>query len=170
MATRISLIRSIRQREEKQQLGNMKSTYLSQLLAIEKKCLLRLSRAARDAGHVQVALNSVVRAQTLLTHEQGGLIGALETGKDAVQEELANVLWLQKEERVAVKFLQELVGSDVAAAGPGANKRLLSKQRAETCTKAVRLARLVCRVIIRTKLLLKFYRERGSRRHVSKNR
>lgn len=98
MATRISLVRSERQREERHQIGAMISPMLRGLLDIEKKCLLRLSQAARLSDQVQIALNSVVRAQKLNKNQTTD-----------VNEEFANVLWLQKEETPAVQFLQSIL-------------------------------------------------------------
>lgn len=98
MATRIALVRSMRQREERQQLGDFVPTLLKGLLDIEKNCLLRLSQAARSSGQVQIALNSVVRAKKLDKHQTS-----------MVNEEFANVLWLQKEETPAVQFLQNVL-------------------------------------------------------------
>jgi ataxia telangiectasia mutated family protein len=98
MATRISLMRSVRQREERERIGTFISPLLRSLLDIEQKCLLRLSRAARASDQTQIALNSVIRAQKL----DGSHM--LE-----VNEEFANVLWLQKEEKPAVQFLQNVI-------------------------------------------------------------
>ncbi|KAF8966296.1 hypothetical protein BDZ97DRAFT_2057533 [Flammula alnicola] len=104
MATRISLVRSVRQREERQQIGSLVTSFVRGLIDVEKNCLLRLSEAARASGQIQVALNSVVRAQRLDI-----------TSSSEVSEEFANVLWLQKEERLAVQFLQGLVERDDSA-------------------------------------------------------
>jgi len=98
MATRISLVRSERQREERHQIGSMISPMLRGLLDIETKCLLRLSQAARLSDQVQIALNSVVRAQKLNKKQTTD-----------VNEEFANVLWLQKEETPAVQFLRSVL-------------------------------------------------------------
>ncbi|KAF8906302.1 hypothetical protein CPB84DRAFT_1844550 [Gymnopilus junonius] len=87
MATRISLVRSVRQREERQQIGAFVTPFVQGLKDIEKACLIRLSEAARESQQVQIALNSVVQ----------------------VLEEFANVLWLQKEEKLAVQFLRDLI-------------------------------------------------------------
>lgn len=103
MATRLSLIRSLRQKEERQQLGKFVPTAVRNLKSIEKCCLLSLSRAARDAGKTQIALNSVIRAQQLD-----------ERPSFEVSEEFANVLWLQKEEPLAVRYLKALVDNDDA--------------------------------------------------------
>lgn len=100
MATRISLIRSIRQREERQQIGTMVRPFVKGLIDIEKRCLIRLSQAARTSGQLQIALNSVMKAQQL---------GAEHTSD--ISEEFANVLWVQKEEKLAVQFLRNLLAN-----------------------------------------------------------
>ena len=98
MATRISLIRSVRQKEEREQIGNLIAPFTQNLLDVETNCLVRLSEAARDAHQIQIALNSIVRAQKLEK------IPSFE-----VSQEFASVLWLQKEQKLAVQFLKDLV-------------------------------------------------------------
>ena len=98
MATRVSLLRSVRQREERQQIGNLSTPFVRGLKEIEQACLIRLSEAARESQQVQIALNSVIRAQRLDAQPSATVV-----------EEFANVLWLQKEEKLAVQFLQNLV-------------------------------------------------------------
>ena len=100
LATRISLIRSVREKEEREQIGNLVTPFLKALIDIEKSCLLFLSKAAREAFNLQVALNSVVRAQAL--EDQPSSL---------VSQEYANVLWLHSERKHAVQFLKELVVS-----------------------------------------------------------
>jgi ataxia telangiectasia mutated family protein len=97
MATRISLVRSVRRKEERLQIGTLISPFSKCLLNVEKQCLIRLSQAARDAQQIQIALNSIIRAQRL---EQSPSF--------EVSEEFASVLRLHKEEKVAVQFLKEL--------------------------------------------------------------
>ncbi|KIK61745.1 hypothetical protein GYMLUDRAFT_42784 [Collybiopsis luxurians FD-317 M1] len=97
MATRISLVKSARRREQRHQIGNMLSPFAQTLLEVEKKCLLRLSQAARESHQVQVALNSVIRAKNL-EH----------LASPAVTEEFASVLWAHKEEKHAVEYLKDL--------------------------------------------------------------
>ncbi|KAF5387310.1 hypothetical protein D9757_005776 [Collybiopsis confluens] len=97
MATRISLIKSARRREQRHQIGNMLSSFGRTLLEVEKKCLLRLSQAAREAHQVQVALNSVIRAKNL-EH----------LSSPSVTEEFASVLWAHKEQKHAVEYLTDL--------------------------------------------------------------
>jgi serine-protein kinase ATM len=101
MATRISLLRSVRRNEERQQIGILTTPFALGLMDIEKGCLLRLSEAARNVNQIQIALNSVIRAQRL---EKVPSI--------AVTQEFSNVLWRQKEEQVAVQFLEKLVTQD----------------------------------------------------------
>lgn len=97
MATRISLVRSVRRKEERQQIGTLVSPFSQCLLDVEKQCLLRLSQAARDAQQIQIALNSVIRAQRLER-----------SPSFEVSEEFASVLRLHKEEKLAVQFLKDL--------------------------------------------------------------
>ncbi|KAL0064377.1 Serine/threonine-protein kinase tel1 [Marasmius tenuissimus] len=97
MATRISLLRSARHREERQQIGSLRSPLSQALLETEKKCLLRLSSTARQMRHCQISLNSVTRA------------GKLEdTPSFSVCEEYASVLWEHQEEKLAVDLLKDL--------------------------------------------------------------
>ena len=70
MATRISLLHSARQREERQQIGNMTTPFANSLKELEKRCLIRLSQAARGANQVQIALNSIMRAHKLYLHRR----------------------------------------------------------------------------------------------------
>ena len=100
MATRISLIRSTREKEEREQLGNLISPFAQRLVEFEKKSLILLSEAARGAHDLQVALNSIVRAQKLEVH-----------ATSIVSQEFANVLWLHKEQKLAVQFLKDLTMS-----------------------------------------------------------
>lgn len=98
LATRISLLRSARDREQRNQIGSMTSSYLRNLIKCETDCLLELSRAARETGHPQIAINAVVRAQKLNGH----------THFD-VACEFANVLWETKEPKIATEFLKNLL-------------------------------------------------------------
>ena len=113
-------MRSVRQREERQQIGTIVTPFVQSLIDIERKSLLCLSRAARASNQVQIALNSVVRAQRLTLKPSS-----------EVSEEFANVLWLQKEEKLAVQFLQDLVDNNA------------NVQDADMSRKAIWLARLV---------------------------
>ena len=98
MATRISLLRSARHKEQRQQIGTTLTPFISGLMNIEKQCLTRISEAARGSHNLQIALNSVIRAQKL------------ENSPTAlVSQEFANVLWDQREHKVAVQFLKDLI-------------------------------------------------------------
>ncbi|KAF7356584.1 Serine/threonine-protein kinase Tel1 [Mycena venus] len=97
MATRISLVRSVRRKEERMQVGALRSQFAQCLIDVEKECLIKLSQAAREAQQIQIALNSVIRAQKLER------VPSLE-----VSVEFANVLRLHKEEKLAIQFLKDL--------------------------------------------------------------
>lgn len=98
VATRISLLRSARQKEQRQQVGATLTPLISGIMDIEKQCLARISEAARESHNLQIALNSVIRAQKL------------ERSPTAlVSQEFANVLWDQREHKVAVQFLKDLI-------------------------------------------------------------
>ena len=76
----------------------MITPFNNSLLELEKRCLVRLSVAARKSNKLQVALNSIVKARRLegiSTHE--------------VSQEFAHVLWLQNEQKLAVQFLKDLL-------------------------------------------------------------
>jgi serine-protein kinase ATM len=124
MATRISLLHSMRQKEQRQQIGDMISPLASTLIDIEKQCLIRISEAARESQNLQVALNSVVRAQKL---EQ--------SPSAAVSQEFASVLWLQKEHKFAVQFMKDLIER---------HYRDVKKDTTGITRKALLLSRLVC--------------------------
>ncbi len=98
MATRISLLRSARQKEQRQQIGTTLTPFISGLMDIEKRCLTRISEAARQSHNLQIALNSVIRAQKLERSPTA-----------SVSQEFAKVLWDQKEHKVAVQFLKDLI-------------------------------------------------------------
>ncbi|KIJ65638.1 hypothetical protein HYDPIDRAFT_167269 [Hydnomerulius pinastri MD-312] len=105
LATRVSLIRSVRRKEERDRIGDMITSFNSSLLELEKRCLVRLSVAARKSNQLQVALNSIVKAQRLegaATYE--------------VSQEFSNVLWLQKEQKLAVQSLKDLLDRHSSAA------------------------------------------------------
>jgi serine-protein kinase ATM len=98
VATRISLLRSARHKEQRQQIGTTLTPFISGLMDIEKQCLIRISEAARESHNLQIALNSVIRAQKL------------ERSPTAlVSQEFANVLWDQREHKVAIQFLKDLI-------------------------------------------------------------
>ena len=101
MATRMALLKSARHKEEREQIGALSTPVISELLRIEKKCLLRVSEAARASNNLQVALNSITRAQRL-EQEPGPL----------VLEEFSQVLWLLKEPKLAIQSLRSLLSGE----------------------------------------------------------
>ncbi|TFK51797.1 hypothetical protein OE88DRAFT_1658419 [Heliocybe sulcata] len=117
MATRVSLLRSAAQKEQREQMGDMMTPFAKALIEVEKKCLIRLSSAARESHQLQVALNSVTRAQTLES-----------TPSLDVSEEFAQVLWLHNEQKLAVQVLQGLL--DSSSVGPSATAGLSRESRA----------------------------------------
>ena len=100
MATRMALVRSVRQKEQRDQIGDLTSPFCDALLNLEKTCLLSLSEKARDVNQPQIALNSITRAQNL---------ERISTSE--VSQEFANVLWLMKEPKIAIKSLGALSSS-----------------------------------------------------------
>jgi len=117
LATRISLVRSVRQKEEREQIGSFATPFVRGLLDLEKSCLVRLSIAARKSNQLQVALNSIVKAQRLERN------ASLE-----IAREFANVLWLQKEQKLAVQYLKDLVNREKSGED-GAIEKALSLAR-----------------------------------------
>ncbi|KAI0717973.1 hypothetical protein C8T65DRAFT_737500 [Cerioporus squamosus] len=97
MATRISLVRSVRQKEQRDQIGDLTSPFCDSLVELEKACLLCLSEKARNVNQPQIALNSVVRAQNLER-----------SPSSRVAREFASVLWLMGEPKLAIKSLSSL--------------------------------------------------------------
>ena len=137
LATRISLIRSVREKEEREQIGNLVTPFVKALVDVEKSCLLFISKAARESLNLQVALNSVVRAQAL-EQEPSSL----------VSQEYANVLWLHNERKLAVQFLKDLV-----ALKPKEIQKLSVESRLKN---AVLLARLVMVLFTQMIVTLKY--------------
>ncbi|KZT10138.1 uncharacterized protein LAESUDRAFT_748044 [Laetiporus sulphureus 93-53] len=98
IATRASLLTAARQKEQREQIGNLLSSFCRCLVSIERRCLLRLSELARDANVSQISLNAVMKAQALGSHADSD-----------VSLEFANVLWLMGEPKVAVQSLANLL-------------------------------------------------------------
>lgn len=97
MGTRISLIQSLRDKERRRQIGSLMTSAGRTLVEVERRCLLRLSKAARESGQKQIALNAVFQAERLSTEENFN-----------VSEEFASVLWQQNEQKQAVQILSDL--------------------------------------------------------------
>ena len=100
VATRLSILRSLRHREQRDQIGILQSDVTQALIRIEQNCLVQLSAAARAAKQPQIALNSVFCAMQLQSEPNPSL-----------RKELANVLWLQKEQKAAIECLKEGLAS-----------------------------------------------------------
>ena len=95
LSTRLSLLKSVsRQEQSRSQSGD---DYGSLIKELQKRCLLKLSEAARNADRNQIALNAVIQAQHLEI-----------SSSFMVSEEFANVLWSLKEHRPAVDYLKRL--------------------------------------------------------------
>lgn len=98
MATRISLVRSIRLREQREQIGELTSPFYRELVDLETKCLVQLSNIALTAHRPQIALNSITKAQTLNRDQRPEIL-----------EELASVLWTMHEPQLAFQYLFSIV-------------------------------------------------------------
>lgn len=99
-------------------IGSMTTPFIDTLLEIEKRSLLRLAVAAREANQIQIALNSVIRAQKL-DCDQSFSVG----------EEFADVLWLQKEEKLAIQYLQSMLKAQDTPTRIPQEKRALALAR-----------------------------------------
>lgn len=125
IATRLSLVQSVRNKEQREQIGTMLSSFSCSLLDLEKNCLVQLAAAAQNSNQVQAALNATVRAQQLE-----------KTPSFAVSQQFANVLWLQQERKLASEFLRSEMQRDGRIGA-------LSQSVTENLQNAVNLARLV---------------------------
>ena len=126
IATRISLLQAAREKDQKIQVGTALSDEAKRLLHFEKRCLLNLSEAARRDRQLQIALNSVIQLSKLD-----------ENSTFEVQKELADVLWVQNEQKSAIACLQKEIDrtkDDVESVGDSSAKLQLAHA----------LAQLVC--------------------------
>jgi hypothetical protein len=105
---RISLVKSLRRREEAASLGDLPSAPLRELLETELSIHLAASKAARKAGRNQLALNSIVMATGLqeMLDEDSNKFSNVE-----LQEESAYVYWERTEHGMALSVLQQLLDS-----------------------------------------------------------
>ncbi|KAH8103969.1 hypothetical protein BXZ70DRAFT_923785 [Cristinia sonorae] len=108
MAVRVSLLRSALQKEQREQIGDMRTPLAETLMDVQTSCLLRLSQAAREANQPQIALNSVIKAQQLSAQDNLD-----------VSEELSEVLWLQREPKLSVQYLRKLLGDKLGVDSAG---------------------------------------------------
>ena len=120
VATRMSLLHSVKQREQREQIGDLESPCMTGLRLLEQECLLRLSEASRLSENHQTALNAVMHAQRLEREPSF-----------KVSQEFAHVLWLLKEHKPAVEYLKGLVMGSAAL-------------DQDATIKALVLSRLVC--------------------------
>jgi len=97
LATRMSVLRSIRLREEREQIGNAGTPFIRGLMDAEARCLVRLSQEARHTSHLQIALNAIVSAQHLQRW--------YDHLPRPVVEEFASVLWSHGERKMAFDVL-----------------------------------------------------------------
>lgn len=104
----------------------MLSPFTKELIELESKTLLQLSRAARVAVKGQIALNAVVQAQQLPN---------MNSVFD-VSHEFANVLWMMKEPTLAMQFLKSQL--------PSLESGRVEDQAHAAMKKAHVLALLVC--------------------------
>ena len=134
-ATRISILHASRYKEEREQIGTMRSAFTQSLVEAETRCLVQLSEASRKTDHPQIALNSIVRAQCL-----SGI------PRFDVSHEYPHVLWLAKEPRPAVQALQSLVAA--MNAGEHDKETLDASTKASLYSLLVRLSSSVqtCRI------------------------
>ncbi len=97
ISTRLSLLRAgqRRERESKEQIGNIPSPFSQSLIDAEASCLLELSEASRNTSLVQLALNAVTRARALVA----------DSPTFEVAVEFAKVLWSSRERKIAVDYL-----------------------------------------------------------------
>lgn len=108
MSTRISILRGIRVAEQADSIGdNLVTDMYAEARDAERACLLNLSRIARISGHLQISLNSITTA--------GRLLDSSNAKDDAVDQELANVLWTMNEHTTAISLLESIC----ARGGPG---------------------------------------------------
>lgn len=99
LSTRISRLRSLRRQERLEGVGEAFNSPLYPVVRDqERACLLQLSLAARKAGRLQIALNAVTNANTLVE----------DTQTTDVDRELAHVLWQQGEHITAITLLGEV--------------------------------------------------------------
>ncbi|GAA5895897.1 DNA-binding protein kinase TEL1 [Sporobolomyces salmoneus] len=99
LSTRISRLRSVRQQERLEAVGDaFDSPIYSIVRDQERACLIELSQAARQANRLQVALNSITTANTLVEDVQ-----TIE-----VDRELAHVLWKHGEHTTAITLLNKV--------------------------------------------------------------
>jgi ataxia telangiectasia mutated family protein len=99
-ATRLSIISSAVEREDKDLLGDLTTPQSEVLTMLRKACHLRLSALARKDGNLQAAVNAITAVQFL---ERG------DRPSDHAQDEFSQVLWMQQEHALAIQHVQEMI-------------------------------------------------------------
>ena len=99
LSTRISRLRALRSQERLEAVGDAFASPVYSIATEEERgCLVKLSHVARKAGRLQVALNAITSANTLVE----------DTQTVEVDRELAHVLWAQGEHTTAITLLDKV--------------------------------------------------------------
>lgn len=99
MSVRLSLLLSQRRRVETQQLGDIPEPGTVDVSQRETSLLVALSREARRASRLPIAINAITQAQSLSRD-----------GQDAVvEEEFASLLWHLGDHAIAIEALASIV-------------------------------------------------------------
>jgi serine-protein kinase ATM len=129
----------MRQREQREQIGRIVTPFAERLVDVEKRCLLRITEAARESRHLQVAMNSILSAQRLETEST-----------PTVSQEFASVLWLHKEQKLAIQLLKQLLNvsrsptTRTVAVEASCDATLLARLVSETMHSAQRAVTYSC--------------------------
>jgi ataxia telangiectasia mutated family protein len=98
-ATRVSLIQSARERENKNVIGDLLSNQSEGLVKLEIASQLRLSELARKEGDLQAAVNAVTAVRQLELPDQVS---------DEAQDEFSQVLWAQGHHSLAIRHITNI--------------------------------------------------------------
>ncbi|WWD21232.1 hypothetical protein CI109_105716 [Kwoniella shandongensis] len=113
-ATRLSLLQSARQREQKNVIGDLLSPKMETIVDLEKSVQLRLSQIARENSNLQAAVNSITAVQQL----EKGVIS------EGAQDAFSHVLWAQGEHGLAIQYLSDLVEGETRSHKSNGSARL----------------------------------------------
>lgn len=116
VATRISLLRATAFTEKPQTLGVLQTPMAAAIANQEVQLLTQLAEKARLSENLQIALNCVVRAQSLEKIPSPRVI-----------EEFAFVLWSQNEQKLAVELLRDLLDRPSIASWSARRPALMAK-------------------------------------------
>lgn len=120
MATRRSLIAASREREAPHVFGDLDTPRLAMLNALDVQALLRTGQLARAEGNIQASINALVAATKL---DNG-----MASRSEAVQDEVAQVLWAQNEHMLAIQHVDERVQQVRRAGNAGGRLAVLLGQ------------------------------------------